>query len=335
MIELTDGKLIALPSGELRPEEEDWLVPVTSQIFNALAPRPWALSGKRYGHFPLRKLLGYVLSPAIAWNIKRGKMPYLPHAKWAAEDSRAIRAVKEATGCTMPAMRGMPTATAWKFFSGIPGFKWLFEKRVVQAVRAILKDDPSTVIQFELPAELAFTSMPPWRDGRAKMTRRMAASIERIIRELPKGSRIAFHLCWGDLRRRPFVQKWMQRNANKVLLINALLELGVWQEGWNLFAVHDPLCDGRNVPSLNAAAYNAYDELLQFPDGTIYAVGALHHQFDAESTTEVARLLETKLTGKGVEQMALAPPCGDGRKSLEEVLEQWRIGLEALALLDS
>lgn len=335
MIELTGGELVTLTGGEHRPYEDKWVVPLTRQIFNTVAPLPLALSGERYGHFLARQMLGHVLYPFIVRNIKRGKLPYLPHDTWAREDGQIIRAATEATGSNMPPMRGVPTATAFSFFSGLPGSKKRFERRVELAVQNILNNDPSTIIQFELPAELAFTSMGLSDRQRVETARRMAASIERIVRELPKGSRIAFHLCWGDLRRRPFVQKWMQRNANKVLLINALLELGVWREGWNLFAVHDPFCDGRNLPSLNRAEYDAYDGLLQFPDDTIYAVGALHHQFDAESTAEMARLLETKLTGKGVRQLALAPPCGDGRKPLEEVLGQWRIAREALALLNS
>lgn len=335
MVELTDGTLVTLTGGELRKEEANWLVSVTRQIFNTLVGMPIGLSGGRYWHYLVRKLLGCLLFPVIAIRVTHGKMPKLPHDKWAKEDGEVIEDVKYETGCGALPMRGMPTARAFKFFSGVPGFSSLFEQRTVQAIRSILENNPNTVIQFELPAELAFTSAPLPRKWREKIARRMAASIERIIRQLPTGSQFAFHLCWGDLRRRPFVFKGLQRSINKVLLVNALASLSVWREGWKLYAIQDPFCDGINLPAEDPAVYEAYEELVQFPSGVTYALGLLHHRFSAARTAAVAKVIEPILVRAGVSNIALSPPCGDGRKLEDEVVEQWAIGREALELLDA
>jgi hypothetical protein len=339
MVEVTDGELVTLTGGEWREEERNWLVPVCWQILKALS---WVMplskkSGQHYGHFLLRKLQGLVLYPLIHARAMRGKMPDLPHAEWAREDEKYIEAARQQTGCAAPSMRGLPTAKAFKFFAGVPGFGWLFEQKVIQAIRQIVADNPNTVISLELPAETAFIAIAELAGDRAAQAtaQRMAASLERIIRGCPKGTKFAFHICWGDLRRRPFVQKWLQSNEIKVFLINAITQMSVWKEGWILFAIHDPLCDGKNDPDNEGEAFEAYNLLKPFPKGVIYILGLLRDGFGTDRTIRAAKMLQSKLEHAGVEQFALAPPCGDARKPHQEVEAQYVIGCEAIELLNA
>jgi hypothetical protein len=281
-----------------------------------------------------RKLLGYVMFPVIAIRVGLGKTPALPHDEWAREDSAHIKEVEQITGHTAQKMRGMPTAKAFKFFSGMPLFSRLFEQMVANTAANIVLADPEIIIQFELPAELSFTTTPLGENRRKAVARRMAVSLERIIRRLPPGTKVAFHLCYGDLNRREFIPTWLQSNAAKVILVNAITGLSVWQEGWELAVIHDPLCDGRHDPKESAADYAAYDNLATIPAGALYAVGTLRAGFTVAQTTRVARIFEAKLAAAGGTRIALAPPCGDGRKPIDEVEKQYRIGCEAIRQLN-
>lgn len=333
MVTLTGGRLERLTAGEPRSEEKNWLVPVTRQIFQTLA---WLApvspeSGTKYWHYPLRKLLGFVLFPIIFIRVKMGKMPKLPYSQWAREDAPLIRT---ADPSALP-MRGIPTPKALKLFSGIPLFGRLFEDMVARQIEEILEDNPDTVIQFELPAELAFTSAPIGVAGQRRIARRMATSLERVIRQTRKGTRFSFHLCWGDLGRRPFVRKFLQSNLTKVILINAIAELSLWDEEWILDTIHDPMCDGVNNPAENERSYDVYYALVPLPDGTRYALGILRTGFNAADTYKVALMLEERLATAGVQLFALAAPCGDARKPDEEVREQYATALEVIALLEA
>lgn len=329
MVALTSGQLATLTGGEHRKDEKDWVVPVTRQIFRALSLVA-SPNGSQYWHYVVRKLLGFVLFLVIFVRVKMGKMPRLPYGTWAGEDRRIIRAADP----NARPMRGMPTPKALKFFSGIPLFGRYFERLVADQIREIVEANPETVIQFELPAELAFTSAPIGSWWQRRIARRMAASLERVIRQSPRGTQYAFHLCWGDLNNRPFVPKFLQSNMAKVFLINAIAELSVWNEGWTLFAIHDPLCDGVNDPATDERYYNAYWALVSLPEGTRYVLGVLRAGFSARQTHRVALILTERLEDK-VKLFALAPPCGDERKPLEKVEEQYTTGREVLALLNA
>lgn len=329
MVTLTGGQLATVTCGEHRESEKDWVVPVTRQIFRVLSLiRIGSQNGTQYWHYAVRKLLGFVLFPLIFIRIKMEKTPRLPYSIWAGEDRRIIQAADP----NARPMRGIPTPKALKFFSGIPLFSRFFEDLVADQIRKIVSANPETVIQFELPAELAFTSAPLGSWWQQRIARRMAGALERVIRQSPEGTRFAFHLCWGDLNRQPFVPKFLQSNIAKVILINAIAKLSVWSEGWTLFAIHDPLCDGVNDPATDDRGYDAYWALVPLPEDTRYALGILRKGFNATQTHKVARMLMERLETK-VRLFALAPPCGDGRKPLEEVEEQYATGREVLKLL--
>lgn len=330
-VRLTGGMATVVTGGEWRqhPEdgEENWLVPICRKIFKKLSLWPiTANNGLKYWHYPVRKLLGFFLAPIIWMRAAFGSMPALPYAQWAAEDGPYIDAVRG----NAHRMRGMPTAKALKLFSGLPLLGGFMERRVAEQARFILEADPETVISFELPAELAFVSVP---FGKQKIARRMTKSLEKIIRQCPKGTRFAFHLCWGDLNHKPFVPKRAQSNRSKVALITELVLMKIWQEGWVLFAIHDPMCDGKNYPSEDAASYADYDDLPEFPQGVIYALGLLKAGFSTDRTVYVARMLQYKLEQKGITRFDLAPPCGDARTPEAHLENHWQIGREAVYIL--
>jgi len=335
-VELTGGQAVAITGGEWRRDpqdsEEDWLVGVCYQIFSRLSLiTSKAIGGKKYWHFVIRKLLGWLLAPLIWIRFAMGATPELPYYRWHTEDSPDIDAVRGKAR----KMRGIPTAKALKFFSGLPLLGKFMEQRVADQVRLILEDDPETVIDFELPAELAFVSLsflPPIKQWTA---RRMAESLERIIRECPKGSRFAFHLCWGDLNHKPFVPKPLQSNKSKVTLVTEILLLSAWTEGWTLFAVHDPLCDGTHYASSKEEDYADYDDLPPFPAGTIFVLGLLKAGTSVSTTMHIAQFMAEKLRRKGVTQFCLAPPCGDARTPENGVAAHWQTGCQAIALLNA
>jgi len=319
---------IVLGGGEWRRtgalHEQDWLVPVARKIHRDFTGIPTgAQSGTAYWHYVSRQVRGTLLLPSIAKHVHGGTTPDLPYARWAKED-RCL--VEEVAPGNIPFMRGTPTPFALQFFGGIPRYGEIFEEALVQQINAILADDPTTIIQLELPAELAFVSFGPNFKHKQAIAKRMVEAIGRVIRRTPKGTRFAFHLCWGDLKNHPFVPRPLQSQYSKVALINAILELDVWDE-WVLYAIHDPFCDGDHVPTKVEAAYNAYDHLMPIPEGTIYVLGILKSDFGAESTVHVAKLLSRRIRAR---RFALAAPCGDARKPLEEVATQYRIGRAAL-----
>jgi len=330
----TAGKAPVFTGGECRRDpadsEKDWLVGVCYNIFSSLSLiTTKTIEGRKYWHFVVRKFLGLLLAPLIWMRVWTGAMPALPYYRWHTEDSPDIDAVRG----DARKMRGIPTAKALKFFSGLPLLGTFMERRVADQVRRILEDDPETVIDFELPAELAFVSLsilPPFKRWTA---RRMAKSLDRIIRQSPKGSRFAFHLCWGDLNHKPFVPKRLQSNKSKVILITEIVLLSVWIEGWQLFAIHDPMCDGDNYASDKEKDYTAYDRLPHFPPGVIYALGLLKSGMDVATAVSIARFMAKKLKRKEITDFCLAPPCGDARTPSAEVDEHWRIGREAIEQL--
>jgi hypothetical protein len=332
----TDGHAAAITGGEWRrargDSEQDWLVGVCYNIFSRLSlVTSKAIEGRKYWHFVIRKLLGLILAPLIWIRAATGAMPELPYHRWHTEDGPDIDAVRGSAR----KMRGVPTAKALKFFSGLPLLGGFMEKRVANQVKRILEDDPETIIDFELPAELAFVSLSFLPSIKRWTARRMAKSLERVIRQCPKGSRFAFHLCWGDLNHRPFVPKWLQSNKSKVILITELVLLGVWIEGWNLFGIHDPMCDGTHNASHKEEDYADYDNLPYFPPGVIFALGILKAGNSVGNVVSIAKFMAKKLKRKDVTQFCLAPPCGDARTPQDEVDEHWQIGREAIERLNA
>lgn len=330
----TGGHAVAFTGGEWRrapkDSEQDWLVGVCYNIFSALTfVSSKSIEGRKYWHFVVRKLLGLLLAPLIWVRVAMGAMPELPYSRWHQEDSPDIDAVRgEARK-----MRGIPTAKALKFFSGLPLLGKFMERRVADQVCRILEDDPETVIDFELPAELAFVSLSFFSPLKRWTARRMARSLERVIRQCPKGAQFAFHLCWGDLNHKPFVPKALQSNKSKVILITEIALLDVWSEGWRLFAFHDPMCDGTHYASHKEEDYAAYDNLPEFPPGVIYALGILKAGDDTDNIVSIAQFMAKKLRRKGISQFCLAPPCGDARTPDKEVEAHWQLGRDAIAQL--
>jgi hypothetical protein len=158
---------------------------------------------------------------------------------------------------------------------------------------------------------------------------------ERIIRKSPPGSRFAFHLCWGDLRGRPFVPKWLQRDSTKVKLMNAITKMSVWMQGWKLAAIHDPCCDGKHPPKQQTEDYTDYNALAAFPMSTLYALGIMHDSLTVDEIVEVGKILIRKGWKAGVRKFAIAAPCGDSRKEEGHVVRQYDKAQKVAAKLNA
>lgn len=329
MLELAPN-IVALGGGEHRKEEENWVVPVARDTHERLTGFTLSKnSGLQYWHYPLRTLRGLILAPRVALRLRSGTQPVLPYVAWANEDHATITAItnnKKGKAAALT-MRGVPSAKALQFFSGITGHLKMFEKLLAEQISTMKAD----IIQLELPAELALISLAPSPIKNA-VTKRLAASIERTIRQTPKGTRFAMHLCWGDLGHRPFVPKPFQSHINAVKLINAISSLSVWNDGWQLHTIHVPFCDGDNPPSQDKEEYKAYDELLPLPKDTMFALGILHASQDTKATRKTADTLMNILRKRGLTQFALAAPCGFGRTPLKDVQHMCAVAEEVTSL---
>jgi hypothetical protein len=338
-----------LTGGEHRKREQPWVVPYCTDVLNALIS-PFSVGKengtKRYRDFFGRLGLVILLFPLVLWNAARGKIPALPWAEWTAEDYITFNEVQSATGSKAIYMRGIPSPRALTLFSGVfllgllvPGFLRRFEKRVGGELEKILAKDPKIVIQFELPAELAMTSTPIPGVKRLIAWLMMRMFTRLIKRSTPKGTRIAFHLCWGDLDGHPFVPLWLQSNRSKVVLMRAIRSMRVWRSGWELFEIHDPHCDGKNPPKMDEASYRAYNKLWSLfrrrQSDFTYALGILHVGRSTEEIVNIGKILISKAWEAGIRDFDIATPCGEARKSQEEVDALNRQGLEVIPLLEA
>jgi len=333
MLSIAGPLLQFVTGGEHRPEQKNWVVPKATEIYRSTGlPKLKSTNGEKYHpDFEVRMVNAIVFRRRVKAAIANNKLPKLSYADWAGEDHEIILEALQAAGITAEEMHGMPSPRALNTFSGLI-FKYLkkFEDLVSEQVNSMLKRNSKTVIQFELPPEMAFASVLS-----EKKTARLLEIFERIVRKSPKGSRFAFHLCWGDLRGRPFVPKWLQRDSTKVNIMNAIVKMSVWKQGWKLAAIHDPCCDGKHPPKQQTREYASYDKLAAFPPGVLYALGILHDSLTVDEIVEVGKILTRKGWKVGIRKFAVAAPCGDGRKAEAHVVRQYKKAQEVAAKLNA
>ena len=338
MAEWTQGELITRTGGEWREDETNWIIMVCDRIHEALG-LPLLRRSQRptYWRYNLQVLLSFFYRGRARRRLREGRLPELNYARWAVEDRGIFDRVQAETHDQSRYMRGLPSPRAIKIFSGLLlGQLGAFEAQMKQQVEQITAGDSAAVIQWELSVELSFGAFrlyPAW--VKRRIFRRFLAMIARLVAATPAGTAHAFHLCWGDLNRRPYVPAFLRSDTAKVELINALLELGVWDHNGGeqrLFAIHDPLGDGEHAPRLDPAARSVYNRLHAFPDHTIYALGLLHAGLSLDDTVSLARALADELSDR-VERFALAAPCGDQRKPAAEVEAQYHKAVAALQQL--
>lgn len=317
------------------PGEQSWVVGLVVVISRALHIP--LIGFRTYGQNALHILLGALIPyyvPFVALGI--WKLPQLPYAKWALEDRQDFDdKYKDRRRNGARFMRGISSAWALKIFSGAI---WLplrmFERRIIANLREILTKYPDTVIQFELPLELAAgirIPMPRWL--RKLIYRGFLRSVARIIRATPAGTSFAFHLCWGDLGGKPVVPASRQKVMAKIDLINAIMTMPVWDD-WDLYAIHEPYGSGEDKPAITKRELKKIARHLHvLPEhlrGVIWALGVLHIDSESDETLELVQKLIRVLAAKGIHVFAIATPCGMGRMDEEKAKTLIRRGREVI-----
>jgi len=362
MEDRTHGLLVALTGGEWRRADDstppdkaylhnemNWVVPFANALRHAYGI-PEVGDGSKYADFVVRIFLATLYIKRVRAAIENGSLPMPPYDKWAVEDLVHFKAVlNHADRGKRPVlyMRGIPSPLAFKTFSGaLLSSTAAYEELAVSVARRILRNNPDTVIQWELPAEMAFGSIPfASVKQREALLGRMMEMFSRIISKLPEGSQHSFHLCWGDLRRRPFVPRWLQSWRTNVALINAILGMSVWSFNggtYRLFAIHDPHADARHAAKLSWFKRRAYRQVRAFPEHVIYAIGLLRPpsrpgRFGKRRTGVVGsntfatiEYLEQMLDilGDKVHRFAVSTPCGEGRMDYKDSEAMWQVGVD-------
>lgn len=352
MREWTGDELLTVTGGELRAEQTNWAKSFTDHVAHDLGLPDFAPGkGEAYLDYTGRMLTGARRRGRIARQIRDGALPEFPYATWAREDRRVFDAVYGDVGGAARFLVGIPSPRAIQLFSGALGGPYrAFEEAMAGAVRTILTEQPDAVIQFEIPVEVGMATFArPVAPGPLlrRRIRTLLTPFERIVRSAPAGASYAFHLCYGDLGRKPFVPKGLQSDVVMAEYVNAIAELPVWSGDdagagagvgghAQLFAIHDPWADGSHVltdPERQLAGrMRAYERVRPLPADTIYAAGGLGGGLDAGAVERFARFVGGAFDGK-VRRLALATPCGNGRSPADEVRQVYADACTALTRL--
>lgn len=323
---LKPGKFDVVSGGEVRPEQQVWIVGYSNKLGAAAGIRGLAKYSTKVWHYIVRLSLGVVQADR---HMTGDKVPAIGTAEWAIEDRKAFDD-KHYDGATFTV--NLASAIAYRMFSGAMFTDTqLLEDKIVDELRAIYEAFGKekyfdTVFQLEVPFEMFIDAMLPHsQEKRTERYTTWLASIKRIIQRAPKGTRFAFHLCWGDLGGEPAVLPFRQRVGTKIAMINAIIDLGVWDD-YVLYAIHDPFGDGKHAPRrLTKAEFRQYDKVLKrLPQGTRYAIGILSHHFAEEQLPgmiEDVKKLMRILGFKGVEVVYLSTHCGLGRKTPRQAVK--------------
>lgn len=348
MREWTGDELLTVTGGELRAEQTNWAKTFTDHVAADLGLPAFAPDkGEAYLDYTGRMLTGVRRRRRIAGEIRGGALPEFPYATWAREDRKVFDAVYGDATAPPRFLVGIPSPKAIQLFSGALGGPYrAFEDAMAGAVRAILTEQADAVIQFEIPVEVGMASFArPVAPGPllGRRIRALLAPFERIVRSAPAGASYAFHLCYGDLGRKPFVPKGLQSDVVMAEFVNAIAELPVWSGDAasasghaRLYAIHDPWADGSHVltdPERQLTRrVRAYERVRPLPADTIYAAGGLGRGLDAEAVERFARFVGDAFDGK-VRRLALATPCGNGRSPAGEVRQVYADACTALTRL--
>lgn len=266
--------------------------------------------GQKYTDYVARTVIGSLSYRRARTAAANGALPELGYARQARTEHGTLERIASGLQAQPPIMVGVPTPLALRLFSGLVAPVPAIDEALLAEIQEILWHDRRTVIQFELPVEtlLAMIWMP--RHRREKFMAKLVEPLRQLLIQLPQGSRIAFHLCWGDLRGKQIVPRLLQSNHGKVYLTNAIVGMNLWKLH-ELVAIHDP---GGRTGKLSLRAYR---RLRRFPDQAIFAIGAL------SPTMTIGQLLSRyndvrKAVSGAVRRTALAYSCGTGRLTITQ-----------------
>ncbi len=181
-----------------------------------------------------------------------------------------------------------------------PAYARALMEEVALICEAIPGDD--LAIQFDLASEFAFIEgavlaggpMVAWFDDPVRGAVERAA---RIASSVPDDAQLGFHLCYGDVGEKHFVEPTDTTNLVKVA--NALTEAVTRPINW----IHMPVPIGRDDDAYMAPL----QELRLDPDTELY-LGLIHHE---DGVAGARRRIEA--ASRFVTSFGVATECGFGR----------------------
>ena len=312
----------------------NWLVGVTHRIAKMLGiPFTAKFTGLEYSHFGARFVLGMIYKFRVNRRLRQHGVPKLGYA----ETARREYAIVAASVTGRRFMVGLPTAWALMIMSGVSGSRNLrmFEDELAREINEILEIDPSIVIQWEMPIELALASLPTMPTFlRQRWLRLMMSSLDRTMSKVERKASWTIHLCNGDLKNQPVL--WQSRQLPKlnVKFMNALTALRVWRQGHILLGIHEP-----HSRALSDQDLQVYRQLQRRP--RMYSWGALMPQASPEQIARELRTMQDILQGvpamDGTDELDLtvSPRCGLGRTPHEDVRQVLKVHTDVNDILDS
>lgn len=234
--------------------------------------------------------------------------PHLRYSRFAERSMPVLaRLRQEYRARDLALLAGIPSPLTVSVLTfGIPGplgCHRAVRRATAREIASIGRLGRDAVIQLELCAEtIAMCTMPGAAQPAA--ARLLAVSTLKLARQIPPGTRIALHLCFGALRGKSQVTP-PPSLAPLVSLVNALTAR--WPEDQPLEVVHLPLVALRTGISLDPAYY-APLRRLRLPRGTQLALGFVTSDQTEEELHAIFRLARQAVPGGP--PLRVAPPCG-------------------------
>lgn len=183
----------------------------------------------------------------------------------------------------------------------------VYEKALLSALRRIQDEIPAkdlsiqwdVAVEFAMLENVQFFLFTPWfspvKEGIMERIVRVSAAVDKDVE-------LGYHLCYGDIQHRHFVEP--KDTALLVEIANLILKQVHHPVNW----IHMPVPKDRTD-----AAYFAPLEGLKLQDNTQLFLGLVHHA-DEEGTRR-----RTEAAEKVVKKFGVSTECGMGRTPPEEL----------------
>ena len=213
-----------------------------------------------------------------------------------------------------------------------PAYEAALAREIEQITAAIPADD--LAIQFDLATEFAFIEqvslgggpLTPWfAEAGADADSIIAGCVvaaSRVANLVPAGVQLGFHLCYGDVAEKHFVEP--SDTANLVAVANGLTTGVTRRIDW----VHLPVPIERDDSDyfVPLAALNLRAETGLF-------LGVVHHEDGVAGAHRRLEAAEPALTTAGIRQVGIATECGFGRGPQERTVPLLDLHAEILSTL--
>ncbi|HEV2370782.1 MAG TPA: hypothetical protein VGS19_01320 [Streptosporangiaceae bacterium] len=249
--------------------------------------------------------------PVLARRRPWSRLPQLDrHLRYARFAQRSLPVLRKLQGehdrSDLPLLAGIPSPlNVSVVVFGLAGplfYRRAIHRATVREITRIRELGEDVVVQLELPAETVAVATVP-RLLQRFAARWAAASVCRLARAVPSGTRMAIHLCLGSLNGRP--ARELTDLTPLVRLANALSRN--WPAGRRLEVIHLPLTTV-SAPARTDPGYYAPLTDLELSAGTQLAAGLVVSVQDGPGQLQAASLARAAIPSRI--RLCIAPPCG-------------------------